>query len=245
MSKISIDIENVKNSLCSIGYEISDCIERENNGLNWQLKFSNSGAVVTIYDTNNKKNSVVNGKLEDNEGIQLKDIIDKIKCKELYIDKLNNEIIKLINLHKENHYYDYKQEMHKNMEDFLHDILCLSNNIENRDAYLIFGVTDNYEVIGIDKELESNNIFDFLGKQKFAGNHRPDIEVKNLYYKYKKIAVIVCKSSKHVPFYLMERCRKVNPNQIYTRVGDTNTPINEHASYSDIETLWRFHFEKQ
>jgi len=29
---------------------------------------------------------------------------------------------------------------------------------------------------------------------------------------------------------------------IYTRVGDTNTPINESASFSQIETLWRKRF---
>lgn len=34
MAKISIDIDNIKESLTNIGYEISDCIERDNNGLN-------------------------------------------------------------------------------------------------------------------------------------------------------------------------------------------------------------------
>ncbi len=72
MSKISIDIDNVKTSLINIGYKISDCIERENNGKNWQIKFSNSGAIVTIYDTNEMKNSVVNGKADENEKEQLK-----------------------------------------------------------------------------------------------------------------------------------------------------------------------------
>lgn len=67
MSKISIDIEYIKLNLKNIGYEISDCIERENNGTNWQLKFSNSGAIVTIYDSNNMKNTVVNGKADDYE----------------------------------------------------------------------------------------------------------------------------------------------------------------------------------
>ena len=32
--------------------------------------------------------------------------------------------------------------------------------------------------------------------------------------------------------------------QIYTRVGDTNTPKNECANYSDVEKLWRIHFER-
>ena len=74
MAKVSIDIEYVKDSLSKIGYVISDCIERENNGTNWQLKFSNSGANVTIYDTNTKKNTVVNGKCEEGEKESLKEI---------------------------------------------------------------------------------------------------------------------------------------------------------------------------
>lgn len=81
MSKISIDIDYIKNGLMDIGYKISDCIERENNGVNWQLKFSNSDAIITIYDTNNKGNSVINGKVEDTEKRQLKEIVDALKCK--------------------------------------------------------------------------------------------------------------------------------------------------------------------
>ena len=67
MTKITVDIEYIKDQLKKIGYEISDCIPRENNGLNWQLKFKNSGASVTIYDSNNVKNTVVNGRVDDEE----------------------------------------------------------------------------------------------------------------------------------------------------------------------------------
>ena len=76
MAKVSIDIDYVKDSLLRIGYVISDCIERENNGLNWQLKFSNSSACVTIYDTNTKRNTVVNGKCDDGEQEALKELVD-------------------------------------------------------------------------------------------------------------------------------------------------------------------------
>ena len=66
-----------------------------------------------------------------------------------------------------------------------------------------------------------------------------------MYYMSKKISVIVCKSSKYVPFYLTQRYKGVNDNQIYTRVGDTNTAKNKHANYSDIENLWRIHFKRE
>lgn len=63
MTKITVDIEYIKDQLKKIGYEISDCIQRENNGLNWQLKFNNSGASVTIYDSNKVKILLLMGKL--------------------------------------------------------------------------------------------------------------------------------------------------------------------------------------
>ena len=245
MAKVSVDIEYIKTGLSMIGYNISDCIEHNNNGLNWQLKFSNSGAIVTIYDTNKRGNTVVNGKLEEGEKNGLQDLVERLKHKEFEVDPLNPTIIELIDLHTEGSFYDYKLEMHTDMANFLHDILCLSNNTENKDAYLIYGVNDQGQVEGHSTEIRLDHILDFLKTQHFAGGHMPELEVKPLYYKYKMIFVLVCKASKHVPFYLTEKYKSVFDNQIYTRVGNTNTPKNQHANYNDVEKLWRIHFERE
>lgn len=243
MAKVSIDIEYVKESLSKIGYVICDCIERENNGLNWQFKFSNSGAIVTVYDTNTKKNTVVNGKCDEGEQSALKEIVDGLKCKELSIDPINETIVSLINTRKENCYYDFKEKWYdkKKNEDLLHDILCLANNIDFVDAYLIIGVKDDYEVVGVHDSRKSNDIIDFLKSKKFAGGHLPELEFKQVYYKHFKIDVLVIKSSTRVPFYLEEKYQNVG-TLIYTRVGDTNTPKNQMAGYNDVERLWRRHF---
>lgn len=244
MSKVSIDIENVKQGLESIGYIISDCIERENNGKNWQLKFSNSGASVTVYDTNNTRNSVVNGKSDEEEKHQLKEIVDKLKCKELVIDEINKQIVDIINLKHEGPNYDFKKEWNKDKnEDLIHDILCLSNNIERKEAYLIVGVQDDYQVIGVNDWKKSNEIYDFLGNIKFAGDNQPEVELKQIYYKYHKLDVLVCKKSDKCPFFLKEPYKnKVFP-YIYTRTGDKNTPKTQNASYSDIMRLWKYNIE--
>lgn len=55
-----------------------------------------------------------------------------------------------------------------------------------------------------------------------------------------QIIVIKCKGSKYVPFYLTKRYKSINENQIYTRLGDTNTPKNKSANYSDIENYGDF-----
>lgn len=100
MLKISVDIEYIKEQLKNIGYEICDCIEKENNGKYWQLKFSNSGAVVSIYDSNKTKNTVKNGKVNDDEKKILKNVVDSLKTKELIIDPLNFEIVQIIRSRK-------------------------------------------------------------------------------------------------------------------------------------------------
>lgn len=246
MAKISIDIEYVKCALTEMGFVISDCIERDNNGLNWQLKFHNSGAIVTVYDTNTKKNTVVNGKCEEGEGAALKEIVDGLKCKEITLDPITPAIVSFINSNQEGSNYDFKQEWHSEGKnsDLLHDILCLANNTMNEDAYLIVGVTDSYDVVGVADWRKSNDVYDFLRSKKFAGNHIPDILLHKVYYKHHKVDVVEIKSSKNVPFYLAERYKDVGV-QIYTRVGDTNTPKNETANYNDVEKLWRIHFARE
>ena len=243
--KISIDIEQIKDVLCAIGYAVSDCIQRDNNGKNWQIKFSNSGASVTIYDSNRLDNSVVNGRPEPNEKEALKRIVDALKRNEFEIDPLNHTIVQLIRNNAEKTFCDFKKEFVGYTADLLHDILCLSNNTENRDAYLIHGVTDDCKVVGVNKEVITHELYDFLKSKQFAGDHLPEVEVKRIYYKHNILSVIVCKSSKHVPFYLTDKYQGVFSHQIYTRTGDTNTPKNKHASYSDIETLWRIHFKRE
>lgn len=244
MSKITIDIEGLRTALEDIGYVISDCIERENNGQNWQFKFSNSGAIVTVYDTNTKKNSVVNGRCEGDEVKLLKEIVDGLKCKEITIDPLNKEIIKLIESSREGAYYDFKQQWYKDNKksDLLHDILCLANNTENRDAYIIVGIDDACKAVGVEDWKKSNEVHDFLKSKRFAGGHIPEIELKKVFYKFYKIDVLVIKKSNKVPFYLEDKYQDVG-TQIYTRVGDTNTPKTQKASYNDIEKLWKIHFQ--
>ena len=50
----------------------------------------------------------------------------------------------------------------------------------------------------------------------------------------------------HKPYFLIEdyRCneKKVRAHHIYTRVGDTNTPITESAPPHEIERMWRERF---
>lgn len=51
------------------------------------------------------------------------------------------EILRLISLKQEGAYWDIKKEWYEEgkQPDLLHDIICMANNLENRDAYIIIG----------------------------------------------------------------------------------------------------------
>ena len=52
----------------------------------------------------------------------------------------HEEILRLINLHHEGSYWDFKKQWYSDKCDLLHDIICMANNLENRDAYIIVGI---------------------------------------------------------------------------------------------------------
>ena len=53
-----------------------------------------------------------------------------------------SEILDLILLKQEGSYWDFKREWYfqDKKADLLHDIICMANNLSNRDAYIIVGV---------------------------------------------------------------------------------------------------------
>ena len=53
--------------------------------------------------------------------------------------ELYDEIEKLISLGQEGEYWDFKKEWYgkEKDEDLLLDIICMANNLVNRDAYII------------------------------------------------------------------------------------------------------------
>ncbi|OEC88282.1 MULTISPECIES: AlbA family DNA-binding domain-containing protein [Methanobacterium] len=169
------------------------------------------------------------------------------------MDNLEKIVIGLIGSKCEGTYWDFKQEPHKDNASLLHDILCLANCYHEGDRYLILGVSDpakNCEIKGLTLKQKNRksqvNITDFLSKINFAGDNRPEIEVKTLKYGEKEIDVIVIKNKRFKPYFLTEDYKKekktVKANYIYTRTGDKNTSINKSADYNDIKMMWEEQF---
>ena len=158
------------------------------------------------------------------------------------------EILKLVNLRQEGGYWDFKKEWYKSdnkgKQDLLHDIICMSNNLDSRDAFIIIGVNedDNYNLRDVSEDngrKNTQNIVDFLKDKKFAGGLRPTVYVKSYQISGKTIDVIVILNDNNTPYYLTDNFQGIRANYIYTRIQDTNTPIDRSADIDKVEFLWR------
>jgi len=164
---------------------------------------------------------------------------------------LREEVIRLISLKQEGGYWDFKREWHEKKGALLHDIICMANNLHNRNAYIIIGVDEENEYRIVDVKDDPNRkttqkVVDFFKDKKFAGGIRPLVHVEQIVLYSETIDIIVVENSHNTPFYLTEQFEGVRANHIYTRIMDTNTPIDKSADINYIEYLWRkrFHLDE-
>ena len=157
---------------------------------------------------------------------------------------LEVKIYHLIGSKTEGDYWDFKQEWHKDTERLLHDILCFANTVHDRDCYIIIGVSDDGEIIGLSDEnrVKQVAILDLLSNSVFAGDNTPEVSVETIRIDDKEIDILTIYNSYNVPFYLKKKCKKhrnIREGYIYTRIGDKNTPISQNANIQQIEMLWK------
>lgn len=160
-----------------------------------------------------------------------------------------NDIKRLILLKQEGPYWDFKREWYSQDKkaDLLHDIMCMANNLSNRDAYIIIGIDEenDYSAFSLKDDTNRKNtqqLVDFLRDKHFAGGVRPVVSVESILFGESIIDVIVVYNSDETPFYLTDNYQSVMPNNIYTRVMDSNTPKNKSADISHIGMLWKKRF---
>lgn len=168
-------------------------------------------------------------------------------------DALTREIEELLALGYEGGYWDFKEDYSDVKEDKLIDIICMANNLCNRDAYIIYGAADNGEVIGIENtkahRATTGELIKFLRARQFAGDNIPNVEVKTLNIQKHEIDVLVVFNSRKTPYYLAKEFnpshdvnKSVRAGAIYTRTLDMNTPRRETANYAVTEYLWKKRF---
>lgn len=156
-------------------------------------------------------------------------------------------ILKLAHSGKEDEWWDFKKQW-SSKEDLVFDVVCLANNTQFRDAYLIVGVDEENDYCFCDVKDDKNRkntqqLVDLLKSQPFAGDVIPDVQVSTLSFTNgDEIDIVEIKSGKESPYFFRENHWGLNAGAIYTRVRDTNTPKGRSANYRQVEALWRNHF---
>ena len=142
---------------------------------------------------------------------------------------------------------DFKQQWHDNNAKLVHDILCLCNADYNGDRFILFGVNDDAQIIGVnqDKKRKDNaTLINLIRDSQF--NRLPEIDIYTLNVHNLKIDIIQIKNEQYKPYFLLkdksESKITVRNGIIYSRNGSANTPINNSATESEIEKMWRERF---
>ena len=168
---------------------------------------------------------------------------------EALVDRIRNDVPGLISRKREGSYWDFKREWHDRNPALLHDILCLANNLENDVSYLIIGVDDDdYSIWDVaDNDLANRrncqNVVDMLSKTSWGNGQAPFVVVEPLDYEGKTIDVVAIVSQREdMPYFLSRSSGDVRAWMIHTRRVDQNTPIDEGASWKEIQNLWKHHF---
>lgn len=119
---------------------------------------------------------------------------------------LSEVIENLTALKHEGAYWDFKKQWYEEgkIADMLHDIICMTNNLADRDAYIIIGVDEEKDYCWQDVSNDQNRrntqgITDFLKDKKFAGDIRPQVHVESLKIDDCVIDVIVVENIASTP----------------------------------------------
>ena len=163
-------------------------------------------------------------------------------------DDLVEIISSLINRKIEGAYWDFKREHHKSKPDLIHDVLCLANAEHTGNRFLIFGVDDEeFSLHPINEDTGRRSQADLVGlfrdnAKKFFQSRFPEFYIQEIELDETLLDVLVIEDSPHKPYYLVEGYEKIRAHHIYTRISDTNTPVNDAAQPHEIERMWRERF---
>ena len=165
-------------------------------------------------------------------------------------EELKYRVYRCIAKKQEGDSWDFKRQWYdqeKDKADLLHDVICMANLIKEEDGLIIIGVdeADNCSICDVSDDPNRKNTHEmvkFLRDKPFDGGIRPTVYVESFEIDEKTIDVIVVENSSYTPFYLTDRFQKVEAYHIYTRVGDSNTPIDKSADRDKVEALWKKRF---
>ena len=159
------------------------------------------------------------------------------------------ENIKIFLNKVEDEVHDFKQQWHKDNSELVRDILNFVNTVHHKDCYIIFGIADNFEIIGVQEDENRKNtetITDLLHKLYLSTNSQIKVKVETQTIDDKEIDILTIFNSDFVPVYLTKDYRPkgskgLTAGLIYARNGAINTPRNESTSFDVLNALFRKH----
>ena len=163
-------------------------------------------------------------------------------------DSLHEIISGLINRRTEGPYWDFKREHHSEKWRLIHDVLCLANAKHRGDRFLIFGVDNNdFSFHPITEDTGRKTQADVAAlfrdnADKFFQSRFPIFYLEEIAIDGNPIDILVIEDSPHKPYYLVKKIKGVRAYHVYTRICDTNTPLNSAAPPHEIEGMWRERF---
>ena len=141
---------------------------------------------------------------------------------------------------KEGDYWDFKQEWHEKTADLLKDIICFANTVHDEKCYIIFGISDTFEKVGMSQSRRKQaDIIDTISSLNFAGGIYPQITVETIDVDKIILDVLIIDNVEKTPVFLEKDWGNMKHGCIYARAEDRNTPDNGNADIDVIEMLWR------
>lgn len=145
-------------------------------------------------------------------------------------------------------YWDFKLKHHAHRSDLIHDVLCLANAEHDGPRFMVFGVEDaNWSVRSVENDADRRTQADIASvfrdnAGKFFQSRFPTFHLHEVEIDGALLDVLVVEDEPKKPYYLIKRIGRVTPHHVYTRVCDTNTPVDDAAQPHEIERMWRERF---
>ena len=141
----------------------------------------------------------------------------------------------------EDEHLDFKLKWHSDFPPLLKDIIAMANSSDDKNSYIVFGVSDDFNIVGLtaeDLRYKKADIAAAIRDSHFAGNGVPEIDLHSVYIDGKQLDVLEIKKSNNVPYYITTPKKPISPFVIYTRANDTN----REATFEEHERLWKKRF---
>lgn len=131
------------------------------------------------------------------------------------------EILELISLKQEGSYWDFKKEWYEvgKQADLLHDIICMANNLENRDAYIIIGIVLEESYQGVN----ANNIYTRVMDSNTPKNKTA--EISHIEYLWKKRFRLLTTPLEQAFYYFLNK-------EDWLDVPDDSSIIRQYYKYA-------------